>query len=175
MNKIEFIEILLPMQDKLFRFARRILQNYEEAEDVVQDVLLKLWASRDVLGEKKNLEAFAMTVTKNLCIDRFRSKNFQTATSGLDASELELSANLISPLKSTEEADAVNIVKQIVETLPDNMKMIVQFRDIEGLEYDEISEITGVNINTLKVNLSRARKRIREILTTQYNYSRYEK
>ena len=174
MNTNEFIDSLLPMKDKLFRYARRILQNYEEAEDVVQDVFVKLWSSKDSLGEKKNLEAFAMTVTKNLCIDRFRSKNFQTATAGIDATEMDLTAKVVSPHKAAEENDAVNLVKKIVNTLPENMKMVVQLRDIEGMDYDEISKITGSNINTLKVNLSRARKKIREELVLKYKYNTYD-
>ena len=126
------------------------------------------------MGEKKNLEAFAMTVTKNLCIDRFRSRGYQSSNTGVDAAEIDISSKSISPQKITEQKDAVQLVRNILETMPENMRVVVQLRDMEGLEYDEISLITGTNISTLKVNLSRARKRIREELVNKYQYKNHE-
>ncbi len=174
MNSKEFVDRLLPIKDKLFRYAKRILQDYDEAEDIVQDVYTKLWANKEQLGEKKNLEAFAMTVTKNLCIDRFRSRGYQSSNTGVDAAEIDISSKSISPQKITEQKDAVQLVRNILETMPENMRVVVQLRDMEGLEYDEISLITGTNISTLKVNLSRARKRIREELVNKYQYKNHE-
>jgi len=174
MNSKEFVDLLDPIRDKLFRYARKILISYEEAEDIVQEVYLRLWATKEQLAEKKNVEAFAMTMTKNLCIDRYRSKGYQAATTGVDAGEIDIMANVISPQKITEQRDAADLVKKIVDTLPENMRVVLNLRDIEGLEYDEIAEITGANINTLKVNLSRARKRVREELINKYQYKNYE-
>ncbi len=166
----EFTAKVMPVKDRLFRFAKRMLNNHDEAEDVVQDVLMKLWINRESLEKKQSVEAFAMAMTKNLCIDRFRSKHFQTVNSGLDIMELNLQEMSASPHKKAELADAMNLVAKIVEQLPENLKMIVQLRDIEGLSYQEIAEIMDMNINTLKVNLSRARKKIREFLNNNYNY-----
>ena len=174
MNSKEFVELLNPIRDKLFSYARKILISYEEAEDIVQEVYLRLWASREQLAEKKNVEAFAMTMTKNLCIDRYRSKGYQSSNTGIDAGEVDIMAPVLTPQKITEQRDAVDLVKKIIETLPENMRIVINLRDIEGLEYNEISEITGTNINTLKVNLSRARKRVREELTNKYQYKNYE-
>lgn len=174
MNSKEFVELLNPIRDKLFRYARKILVSYEEAEDIVQEVYLRLWATREQLAEKKNVEAFAMTMTKNLCIDRYRSKGYQSSTTGVDAGEIDIMAPVLTPQKITEQRDAVDLVKKIVETLPENMRIVLSLRDIEGLEYDEIAEITGSNINTLKVNLSRARKRVREELINKYHYKNHE-
>lgn len=159
----EFTAKVMPVKDRLFRFAKRMLNNHDEAEDVVQDVLMKLWINRDSLEKKQSVEAFAMAMTKNLCIDRFRSKHFQTVNSGLDIMELNLQEMSVSPHKKAELADAVDLVAKIVEQLPENLKMIVQLRDIEGLSYQEIAEIMDMNINTLKVNLSRARKKNKRI------------
>jgi len=174
MNSKEFVDSLLPFRDKLFRYARRVLQSYEEAEDIIQDVYLKLWANKEQLGEKKNLEAFAMTVTKNLCIDRIRNKGYQASTMGIDATEIDIDARTNDPEKIAIYKDAADIVKEIIKTMPENMRLVVQLRDIEGLEYSEIVKITGSNINTLKVNLSRARKKIREELLNKYKFKNYE-
>lgn len=174
MNSKEFVDSLLPFRDKLFRYARRVLQSYEEAEDIIQDVYLKLWSNKEQLREKKNLEAFAMTVTKNLCIDRLRNKGYQASTMGIDATEIDIDARTNDPEKIAIYKDAADLVKEIIKTMPENMRLVVQLRDIEGLEYAEIVKITGSNVNTLKVNLSRARKKIREELLNKYKFKNYE-
>jgi RNA polymerase sigma-70 factor (ECF subfamily) len=171
----EFTANVLPLKDKLFRYAKKLLQDYEEAEDLMQDVFLKLWINRVELSKKSSVEAFAMTVTKNLCIDRFRSKQYQTSNTGIDASELDLNDHGITPDKRTEQLEAVFMVKEVMKQLPENLRQVVQLRDIEGLSYQEIAEIMGMNINTLKVNLSRARKKIRDSLSTNYNFNYHEK
>lgn len=171
----EFTANVLPLKDKLLRYAKRLLQDHDEAEDLIQDTMMKLWINREDLSKKSSVEAFAMAVTKNLCIDRFRSKQYQTSNTGVDASELEMSDRGISPLKRTEQLEAVELVKISMTKLPVNLRRLVELRDIEGLSYQEIAEIMDMNINTLKVNLSRARKKIRELLNTNYNFNYNEK
>jgi RNA polymerase sigma-70 factor (ECF subfamily) len=175
MEVVEFTANVLPLKDKLFRYAKRLLQNHEEAEDLLQEVMLKLWVNKEELSKKSSVEAFAMTVTKNLCIDRFRSKQFQAYNQGIDAAELDMSDRGITPDLRTEQLEAVELVRKSMELLPVNLKQVILLRDIEGLSYQEIADIMGMNINTLKVNLSRARKKIREILTTKFNFNYYEK
>lgn len=171
----EFTAQVLPLKDKLFRYAKRLLQNHEEAEDLLQDVMVKLWVNRAELSRKSSVEAFAMTVTKNLCIDRFRSKQYQTSNTGIDAAELDMSDHGISPHKRAEQVEAVQFVREAMEQLPVNLRRVVELRDIEGMSYQEIADIMDMNINTLKVNLSRARKRIRDFLKTNYNFDYNEK
>ncbi len=171
----EFTANVLPLKDKLFRYAKRLLQNHEEAEDLLQEVMMRLWVNREELSRKSSIEAFAMAVTKNLCIDRFRSKQFQASNMGIDAADLDMSDMGISPHKRAEQLEAVEMVMKVMDMLPINLKQVVQLRDIEGLSYQEIAEIMSMNINTLKVNLSRARKKIRELLSTKYNFNYYEK
>ena len=171
----EFTANVLPLKDKLFRYAKRLLQNHEEAEDLLQEVMMRLWVNREELSRKSSIEAFAMAVTKNLCIDRFRSKQFQASNMGIDAADLDMSDMGISPHKRAEQLEAVEMVMKVMDMLPINLKQVVQLRDIEALSYQEIAEIMSMNINTLKVNLSRARKKIRELLSTKYNFNYYEK
>lgn len=175
MELVEFKANILPLKDKLFRYAKRLMQNHEEAEDLLQDVMLKLWVNRAELDRKTSVEAFAMAVTKNLCIDRFRSKQYQSSNMGIDAAELDISDRGISPHARTEQLEAVELVRKAMDELPVSLRKVIELRDIGGLSYQEIAEVMDMNINTLKVNLSRARKKIRELLSTNYNFDYNEK
>jgi len=72
-----FKERILPMKDKLFRFAFRLLQNVQEAEDAIQDVMAGIWARREEWGQWKNMEAYCMTATRNNCLDRIRKRHIR--------------------------------------------------------------------------------------------------
>jgi RNA polymerase sigma factor (sigma-70 family) len=74
MKQNDFIDAVLPFKDKLYRLAKRILVSSDEAEDAVQEVYLKLWKGRERIQKYKSPEAFAMTMTKNYCLDRLKSK-----------------------------------------------------------------------------------------------------
>ena len=157
---------VLPLKDKLYRLANRLLQNIPEAEDTVQEVFLRLWARREKLEQYRSIEAFAMTITKNLCLDKLKSKKNKT-------DELTIrnqGMNNLTPYKSIELSESVKNVQRIINTLPEQQRMIVQLRDVEGYEFEEISEILQLSINTIRVNLSRARKKIRSSYLKTYNY-----
>lgn len=149
---------ILPIRDKLFRAARTILTENEEAEDAVQEVLLKLWRIRDSLTNYDSATAFAYTVTKNHCLDRLKIKNRQQA--------LDESFNFIestdNPYQTLERKNTDEIVKEIIQQLPPLQQMIIKMKDIEDYEVDEIAEITGTKEEAVRVNLSRARKKVRE-------------
>jgi RNA polymerase sigma factor (sigma-70 family) len=165
MEQKEFLEIILPVKDKLFRLARRILVSTDEAEDAVQEVFLKLWKGKDNMEKYKNPEAFAMTMTKNYCLDRLKSKQ---------ASNLKIVHNNFHHTDNIERTiegnEGVEMVLKLMETLPEKQRMIMQLRDVEQFEYTEISEMLEINETAIRVGLSRARKTIREQLIKQYNY-----
>jgi RNA polymerase sigma factor (sigma-70 family) len=166
MTANEFCNRVLPFKDKLFRLARRILINTEEAEDAVQEVFYKLWLKRQELPAIKSLEAFAMVVTKNLCLDRTRSMGYQTT----ELKDYAAPDEVNTPEMMTELKDEIKGVRMIVNRLPEQQRMIIHLRDIEGLEFEEIEQIMQINVNTIRVNLSRARKAIREQLIKMHNY-----
>ncbi|HLN73300.1 MAG TPA: sigma-70 family RNA polymerase sigma factor [Prolixibacteraceae bacterium] len=163
----DFKTEVLPISNKLLRFARQILQNEEEAKDVLQDVFLKLWQKREELEKVDNLEAFAVRMTRNRCLDVIRSrrtvsmevvkKNDRQEEDSLDTDYLE-------------SAEMSRLVKKIIATLPDLQRTIIHLRDIEQLEYEEIAEATDMNVNTIRVNLSRARKKVRDEILKIQNY-----
>ncbi len=157
---------VLPIKNKLYRFALRLLDDHEEAKDTVQEVFLRLWTKREKLAEYRSVEAFAMIITKNLCLDKLkssRSKNVELKD------QLE-HTDSITPYQHTETKDMKNKVTHIINTLPEQQKMAIQLRDIEGLGYDEIAEVMEMSLNNVRVNLSRARKKVRDILIKAQNY-----
>ncbi len=157
---------VLPLKNRLYRFAYRLLNNSMDSEDMVQDVLLKLWARRERLGEYNNVEAFAMVVMKNMCLDKLKAKGYRTD----ELDEWRNDSGGHSPHTSLELMDTTEKVKMIIDNLPEHQKMIIHLRDIEGYEFKEIAEIMQMSLNTIRVNLSRARKKVRETLVKKYSY-----
>jgi len=163
----DFKTDVLPISNKLLRFAFQILQDEEEAKDVLQDIFLKLWQKRDELAKVENLEAFAMRMTRNRCLDMIRAKR---TVSLEQIRKINLPDEECSETDSLEYADSAGLVKQIISGLPDLQRTIIQLRDIEQLEFDEIAEATGMNMSAIRANLSRARKKVRDEILKIQNY-----
>lgn len=163
----DFKHQILPFKDKLYRFSMRILNNVAEAEDVVQEVFIKIWKDRGNLEQINNLEAWCMRLTKNLSIDKKRGKH-----SRLQAfpENFDIVQNSASPQKLVELQDAVDSVTQILNGLPEKQKMAIQLRDIEGMSYKEIAEIMQIEVNQVKVNIHRGRMQIRNALIKKESY-----
>ncbi|MFS4456773.1 RNA polymerase sigma factor [Maribacter sp. 2304DJ31-5] len=166
MKQTEFLNVVMPFKDKLYRLAKRLLVSTEEAEDATQEILLKLWAKKKMIGSYNNVEAFAMTMTKNFCLDRLKSKQ---------AGNLKLVHNNYgdentSLQKEVEAKDSVDWVQKILEELPEQQKMVLQLRDVEQYEYEEIEALLNMKPTAIRVALSRARKTVREKLMQKHNY-----
>ena len=165
MEKTEFISTIIPYKDKLYRLAKRILVSKDEAEDAVQEVFLKLWHSKQNIETYKNPEAFAITMTKNYCLDRLKSK--QASNLKIVHSNYQTSENIE---KNFEANDGVAMVFKIMETLPEQQRIVLQLRDVEQFEFSEIAEMLESNETAVRVALSRARKTVREAMIKKYNY-----
>lgn len=166
MNQSEFLNMVMPFKDKVFRFSKRLLVSTEEAEDATQELYLKLWKNREKISSYKNVEAFAMTMTKNYCFDRLKSK--QASNLSLVHSNYKEKGTSLD--KKTELSDSVSIVHQLIAKLPEQQRMIIQLRDVEQYEYEEIGKMLDIKQTAVRVALSRARKVIREQLIKQHNY-----
>ncbi|RSK39344.1 RNA polymerase sigma factor [Mangrovimonas spongiae] len=166
MNQNEFLNIVMPFKDKVFRLAKRLLVSTEEAEDATQEVLIKLWKNKAKIESYNNVEAFSMTMTKNFCLDKLKSKQAQN----LKIVHSNYKDHNVSLQKEIEVNDSVNWVSKIIEELPEQQKMVIQLRDIEQYDYDEIAKMLNMNNTAVRVALSRARKAIREKLTNTHNY-----
>ena len=166
MNEKEYLKIVTPFKDKIFRVAKRLLVSVEEAEDATQEVLLKLWNHRQKFKDYNNPEAFAMTMTKNRCFDQLKSKQAQN----LKIVHNNYEDHSQSLQKSIEVNDSLHWVEKHMDALPEKQKLILQLRDIEQYEFSEMSKILDMSEATIRVSLSRARKSIREKLTKTHNY-----
>ena len=166
MNQNTFIALINPVKDKIYRLALRLLISKESAEDATQEVLLKLWNGNKKIKNYANLEAFAMTVTRNYCLDQLKSKqnsNLKMVHNNYESHELSIHDQL-------EITDELAQVSLIINSLPEQQKIIFQLRDIEQYEFEEIAEITKMNETAIRVALSRVRKKIREELLKKHNY-----
>jgi len=174
MTKQEFKKQVLPTQGKLFRLAVRMLNSRQEAEDTIQDAYLKLWNMRDKLHHYNSIEALAVTVTKNLCIDKlrsYRSRNQNDA--GL--TQVKLSANgRYDPAQRLVMDENMQCIHEVIQQLPDRQRLVIQLRDIEQYSYKEIAKMTGLKVNNIRVALSRARKNVRKEYLKKQNYGHGE-
>lgn len=166
MQQSEFVNIVMPFKDKLFRMAKRLLVSTEEAEDATQEILLKLWSKKSVMESYNNVEAFAMTMTKNFCLDRLKSK--QAGNLKLVHSNYAETGSLLQ--NQVEAKDSVSWVEKIMEELPHQQKMVLQLRDVEEYDFDEIAKMLDMQPTAVRVTLSRARKTVREKLMQKHSY-----
>ncbi len=155
----DFKTQVLPVSKKILRFATHFLKDEERARDVVQDVFLKLWQKKETLDNVENIEAFAMRMTRNRCLDVIRANKVSASHEEPDK---RLKAETPDSQTTLELSEAASLVKSLIGTLPELQRTVMQLRDIEQLSYDEIAEITQLKVNTIRVNLSRARKKVRE-------------
>lgn len=161
MNLESFESRVLPVKNKLFRFAFRMLGNSEEAKDVVQETLIKVWNGREGMDAIQNMEAWCMRVTKNLSLDRLRSLQ-RKQTDSLDGVDVKQEG--LSPHERTEIQENMQRINELMATLPDKQRQVMHLRDIEGHSYNEIGEILEIDLSQVKVYLFRARNAVREKL-----------
>tara|TARA_Y100000748_G_C15293960_1_gene409579 strand:- start:248 stop:700 length:453 start_codon:yes stop_codon:yes gene_type:complete len=146
--------------------AKRLLVSTEEAEDATQEILIKLWSKKNKMESYNNVEAFAMTMTKNFCLDRLKSKqagNLKLVHSNYTDASTSLQSEL-------EAKDSIDWVERIMAELPEQQKMVLQLRDVEQYEYEEIEKLLDMKPTAIRVALSRARKTVREKLMEKHNY-----
>lgn len=158
MDFTDFESQVLPVKNKLYRLAYLLLQNKEEAEDILQEVFLKLWASRHKLHAYRSIEAFSMCMTKNMCINKLKLKK---RTQSVGDMHLDISIQEPDPGDRFEQVNDLHTVQKLMSNLPMQQKLILQLRDVEALSFEEIEQATGLNLNNIRVLLSRARKNIR--------------
>jgi RNA polymerase sigma factor (sigma-70 family) len=166
MRETTFLTKIDPVKDKMYRMALRLLTSKEAAEDATQEVILKLWNRKHKLNHYANIEAFAMTVTKNYCLDQLKSRQ----NSNLRIVHQNYQSNAISLQKEIELTDEMDLITRIIEMLPVQQRMIFQLRDIEQYEYEEIGKIMEMKQPAIRAALSRARMAIRASLIKKHNY-----
>ena len=142
-----------------------MLNNREEAEDCVQEILIKLWTKRESLAAINNLQAFSLQMTRNLCLDKLKSRRHF-----INEIEDEVILSDVNLQGDIELRDVLHKMNKIILRLPEQQRTVLHLRNIEDLEMEEIAEITGINIAHLRVILSRARIAVREMYEKRYGH-----
>lgn len=159
MPKISFQNDILPLKNPLYRLALRITLRNAEAEDIVQETLIKAWNMRDKWDTIDNIEAFCFTICRNLALDSIKRHDNRNET--LDNAHTDAADTHDSPLDHAANSDRLNIVKRIVDSLPVKQRSCIQLRDFEGKTYKEIAAIIGMTEEQVKVNIFRGRQAIK--------------
>ena len=159
------LEAVLPIKDKLYRYALRIVGNKMAAEDVIQEVLIKVWQKKEHLKKIENKEAWCMTVTRTLSLDMLRKK--KVILDDVD-DHRNISDSQMTPYRALQSDDTMQIIKDAINELPEAQQQVIHLRDVEGYTYQEIADITGFSNDKVKVYLHRARITLRHKLTSIY-------
>ena len=153
-----FTENILPLKDKLFRLALCILQNRDEAEDIVQEAMLKIWSCKEKID---NPAAYCTIVTKNLSLDRLRHKDRNKNTLHID--DVYEVAETNTPLSNMQEKEQIQLIEHLIANLPQEKRILIQLRDIEGESYKQIAQILNISESQVKTNLFRIRQELKQL------------
>lgn len=165
MSHDKFHRIILPLKDKLFRLAWSIVRDSAEAEDIVQDVFLKLWLKMTSGDNIKNLEAYCFRATKNLALDRVESLSIRKTENIAPELESGIFTDHVTPFFKLVETERNTLIYRCIDQLSKNQKMVFQLREIEGMSYKEIANALNISEDLVKVSLFRARNKLKELLS----------
>ena len=143
----------------LYRLALSITLNPAEAEDVVQDTLLKIWNRRSEWTSIESVQAYCVTIARNLAIDKSRSGNNRNTTL---PEEVETIADSGSPYQHMIDRERMQLIHNLIQSLPEKQRIVMQLRDVEGKSYKEIGQMLHLSEELVKVTLFRARQRVRQ-------------
>lgn len=163
MTKSEFEILVLSVKENLYRLAFSILKQQDEAQDAVQEVVLRLWKNRKTLDQTKNVRSFCFSAVRNYCIDQTRKQK-----SADDYLKRDIQLHEEQP--ELEKIDLVDRIRKEVARLPEQQRIVIELKDFQGYSYPEISDMLQMPVNTVRVNVSRGRKKLFEIFKTELAY-----
>lgn len=169
MKIVSFRNDVLPLKNVLYRLALRITMNKEEAEDVVQDTLMKVWDRRDSWQEIESIEAFSLTICRNIALDKVKRSSWSNESLDKAGVEPQASASA-TPYKRAEQRDMLDMVRRIVDSLPEKQKTCMQLRDFEGKSYKDIAQVMGISEEQVKVSIYRARQAVKQKFNENAEY-----
>lgn len=167
MKSLEFKLLVMPYSSRLYRMAFRLMNNREEAEDIVQEVYVRLWEMRNELNNYNSIEALSIRIARNLCLDHLRRKKINQ--NALKAEKIKEEGHPVTPIEDLEKKEEAEIIHTLIAALPEPQRSLVHLRHLEGKEYEEIAEMVNMNVNAIRVSISRARKQMRQMLKKQYS------
>jgi RNA polymerase sigma-70 factor (ECF subfamily) len=161
---------VLPLKNELFRLALRITLNRADAEDVVQETMIKVWNRRDRWNEIESIEAFCLTICRNVALDhqkRMENQNTSLEDGNHDAPDNSYGAN---PEEQMVQRNRVERVRLLMEQLPEKQRTCMQLRDVEGKSYKEIATVMDISEQQVKINIFRARQTIKQKFIQEEQY-----
>ena len=162
MKKISFRNDILPLKNELYRLALRITLNPAEAEDIVQETMIKVWNKREQWNDIESIEAFCLTICRNISLDKMRkmeNQNQSLEESEHDAPDQSYSSN---PEEQAMQQDKLMLIRRLINALPEKQRSAMQLRDFEGKSYKGIAQIMDISEEEVKINIFRARQTIRQ-------------
>lgn len=170
MKKLSFAGDILPLKNELYRLALRITLNHAEAEDVVQETMLKVWSRRERWDEIESIEAFCLTICRNLALDKVKRMSHQNERLNYDLHDAPDASYHSDPEEQAVQRDRVEQVRKIINSLPEKQRVVMQLREFEGKSYKEIAKAMDISEEQVKVNIFRARQAIKQkyIETEEY-------
>jgi RNA polymerase sigma-70 factor (ECF subfamily) len=174
-DQVAWEQIVRQHWRKVFNIAYKFTAKHDEAEDLTQDVFLKIFKSLNTFDRRANFQTWLVSVSRNLCIDHYRSvrKERETIDRDVDAGELSPVAQTVSPIAALEHRDRVDLLKKALHQLPPALREAVLLRDIQELSYQEIAERQHLPEGTVKSRINRGRtelarqiRRLRDELET---------
>ena len=163
MKSEEFNTEFLKIKDSAFRYALSLLRDRHAAEDAAQDLYEKLWRRRLLIGRDR-FPSLAMVSMRNICLDRFRRRERDRLMTGLEYADRERQADRV------DCDDVTDIVRRLTEALPQREREAMYLRNVEGMEFDRIAELTGTSEAAARMACSRARNKIRDELAKIMNH-----
>jgi RNA polymerase sigma-70 factor (ECF subfamily) len=169
MKKISFRNDVLPLKNELYRLALRITLNPTEAEDVVQETMIKVWNRRDRWDELESIEAFCLTICRNISLDKVKKAENQNQ-SLMDEHDAPDNSYTSNPEEQAMQQDRIALIRRLINTLPEKQRSCMQLRDFEGKSYKEIAKILAISEEQVKINIFRARQTIKQKYIDTENY-----
>jgi RNA polymerase sigma-70 factor (ECF subfamily) len=171
MTSEKFKNTVIPFATKLYPMVFGILKNEEETRDALQDLMLKLWDRRKSLDQCTNLSAYILTTARNYCFDLVKKKRPKPFG---EKDEFKI-LNIEEKGVDHDKKEKYEHVQKVIEKLPEKYKTVIRLRDIDGFTFEEIKEMTGLEITYIRVILSRARMMVKNEIEKIYNYEETER
>ncbi len=160
MKNISFRNDVLPLKNELYRLALRITLSPVEAEDIVQETLIKVWNRRESWSQIDSIEAFSLKICRNLALDILKRKDRQNLS--IEQGDNNEPAAPSNPQEKTIQKDRIQLVRKLIDSLPEKQRSCIQLRDFEGKSYKEVAQALDISEEQVKVNIFRARQAIKQ-------------
>ncbi len=170
-SQYAFEKLVTAYEKIIYNISYRMFNNEEDAKDMTQEIFVKLYKNLDKFDENAKFSTWIYRIAVNACIDEIRKRKGKETVSinemiELDDGEVDkqFAADEPTPENKVICKEDIKHLKEAIESLPENHKVLIILRDIQGYSYEEIADITESNLGTVKSRISRARNHLKNII-----------